>query len=177
MDFTERFVYRRNDKKGIHCYDGTPCATKEVFDSIGEAGIKHIQKMIIEMIEMRKKMFGYGKAEYYGFSDSEAFFDMETSTMIQLLANAKERLEKMTGYNLQFPDQITENAFLMILRHPFGSYKKKLGKKAFRSRVNDWQGGVFSMKNLRDEKDEAESAVKWLKTEYPQLLKKIISEK
>ena len=142
MDFSERLVYRRDNEKGIHGFDGTPCPTKEVYESIGEVGIAHIQKMMREMIEIRKKMFGSGNAKYFGFSPDQSFFDMENRTIIQLVANAKKSIEDSRPgfFDLQFPELATEGAFLMwLIERPWGG----LGKRAFKNRVDFWQTGDF----------------------------------
>lgn len=142
MDFSDRFIYRRDNEIGEYCFDGTPCPTKEVYESIGEAGIAHIQKMLKEMIEIRKKMFGSGSAKFFGFRRDQAIFDMENRTLIHLVDNAKRCMEesKPGFFNLQFPELVTEESFLMsLIENPWGG----LGKTAFKNRVDSWQNENF----------------------------------
>lgn len=141
MDFSERFVYKRNNEKGIHLFEGQPCPSREVFKSIGEAGILHIHRTMKEMLEIRKKMFGSGRAEFYGFSSNQSFFDMETRTIIELISNASNFIaESRSDLDLQFPELGTEDSYLLnLIERPWGG----LGKRAFQNRVDFWQNGDF----------------------------------
>lgn len=160
MIFSERFVFRPHQKKGKHWYDGTPCPTKEVYESIGEVGIKEIHRVMHEMLEVRKKMFGYGKPEYSGFTDREVLFDMETRTGIELLANAKEQTEGFGNDEFAYPELLEkEDAYIIGESH---LYKKNLGKRAFQNKIELWLSGRGA-DSLTQKQDDAIQAVMWLK--------------
>ena len=174
MDKSDRFIYRPNQKKGFHCYDGMPCATKGVFESIGEIGIAEIHRVMKEMVEVRKKMFGYGKPEYYGFTDREVFFDLETATGIELHANANKSVVGRKGYEFPLPELLDiEGSYLLKQTFPFGT---KLGKRAFKNRVKDWQSGNFLIKSVKEKQDAAIRAIRWLKTHDFELLMQVLKE-
>lgn len=174
MDLSERFIYRPHQNKGIHCYDGTPCATREVYESIGEIGITEIHRVMQKMIAIRKKMFGSGKPEYYGFNDREIFFDLETATGIELHSDVQQAREGRISNEFPFPELLeNENAYLMKQTFPLG---KNLGKRAFKNRVEDWQRGDFLIQSIRCKQNDAIRAIKWLKQSNFKLLMQTINE-
>jgi hypothetical protein len=156
MDFPDRFVFHPNQKKGIYCYDGTPCPTKEIFERIGQTGIDEIHAQMQLMMEMRKKMYGcFDKADY-GFSGKEIFYDLETATTIKLLADPPERYNNV---ELHSPEQLNNEGSYLMAR----SAEENMGKRAFKNHVQrvlemDW-GAIQRKEKI----EEAVKQTKWLK--------------
>ncbi len=172
MNLSERFIYRPSQKKGVHCYDGTPCPTKEVYEAIGEVGVAEIHRVMSEMVEVRKKMFGDGKPEFYGFTDREVFFDIELTSGIELRPNAKASIEGRTGFEFPFPELLEENSYILEQTFPLGM---NLGKRVFKNRMKIWLSGNLTNR-LKEKQDDAIRAVKWLKEHNFKVLMKAIKE-
>ncbi len=165
---SERFIFNPNRKKGEYCYDTSPCATKEIYELIGQKGIDEIHAIMKTMLETRKKMFGCAKKEFYGFSDTELFFDLETGNHIQLAAKPKEYLQKKSRHNFefQFPELLqNEDTYLLVQTYHF--LEKKLGKIAFKNRVQDALDGFGADISLGEKLHNAETSVRWLKKLHP----------
>ncbi len=180
----DRFVYRPQRKKGSEVYNGTPCPTKRAYNILGDDGVEALHKIMQVMIETRKKMFGNGKAEYYGFTENEIFFDTEAQTAFRItsavaLYRGDDRLDDVQSPELFEKDDcyiITENS------RPFSGKgdPKLLGKRAFNNRVNVWATGDSPVQSekpkYKAKLEEAMEAVKFLKDNNIHLLIKALEK-
>lgn len=168
----DRFVYRPQRKKGSEVYDGTPCPTKRAYDVLGDEGVEALHKIMQVMTETRKKMFGDGKAEYFGFTKDEIFFDTEVQTAFSLSKHIATYKENHELEDAPFPELLEKDNIYIVneTRRPFLGKEdpKQLGKRAFRNRMNEWLAGdrypsQSDQPTYHEKLEQAMAAVKFLK--------------
>lgn len=168
---SERFIYKPNSRKkvGEHCYEGPPCATKEIYERIGQQGIDKIHSIMQTMLETRKQMFGDDSPEYYGFHDKEIFYDLKTQTTIKILADPVDYLDGSSDVELHSEELLQNaNAYLLTL---FPSFDKDIGKIAFKNQVRETLDGCnANYMSHREKIENIEDSLIWLKKFKPKSL-------
>lgn len=102
LNYEERIFYLPNRSGGEKTFRGEPFASKEVYDLIGEDGIKFIDGKLNQLISQRSEMFGNGKLSYFGLSPDQRFFDIQNKTILSV-----KSIINTSDYTIQVSDEIS----------------------------------------------------------------------
>lgn len=92
-NFSDRLIYMPNRRDGECLFNGKPTPTDEILEIIGQNGVKHIHKRLLEIIDMRKEILGDNQLRFYGLHFYQQFYDLQEQTRINVIQALDNRVK------------------------------------------------------------------------------------
>ncbi len=86
----DRFHYVPNRLGGSSLFSGKPTISSDLQELLEKEDIAYIQKILSDIIEMRKRLFGTLHPEYYGLFEVQRIVDLKKKLIIKAISDTND---------------------------------------------------------------------------------------